>query len=157
LLRQERFAAALDHVRARPAQIVDADVSLLEAALLVHSGEPATAEARCRQLILTDALNPDAHYLLALCREQAGDFAGADNHDGMAAYLDPDFAMPRLHRGLLAGRRNDDATARRELARALQLLPQEHSRRILLFGGGFTHEALLACCRSSLREHEARS
>jgi chemotaxis protein methyltransferase CheR len=156
LLGQERFAEALAHVRARPAHIADADVLLLEAVLLVHAGEPTEAEATCRQLLLEDALNPDAHYVLALCREQADDAAGADKYDGMAAYLDAGFAMPRLHRGLLAGRRNDRAKACRELAHTLTLLAQDHAQRILLFGGGFSREALMTCCRASLREHEAR-
>jgi chemotaxis protein methyltransferase CheR len=40
--------------------------------------------------------------------------------------------------------------ARRELAHAVALLPGEQADRLLLFGGGFGREALLALCHAEL-------
>jgi len=87
----------------------------------------------------------------ALCREHARDREGAANHDHYALYLDPTFAMPRLHLGLMAKRTGDLEGARRELARALALLAGEDAARILLLGGGFTRAALVDVCRAELR------
>ncbi len=51
----------------------DKDVLLLRAALLTHSGQLGAAEDVSTQLLEDDELNSGAHYLLALCRESAGD------------------------------------------------------------------------------------
>jgi chemotaxis protein methyltransferase CheR len=154
LLSRERFGEALDHVRARPSAVpADPDVLLLEATLLAHSGQLATAEDACLRLLLVDEFNAGAHYVLALCREHAGQPERACEHDRLATYLDPDFAMPRLHLGLIAGRCNDRETACRELQQALALLKREDPSRLLLFGGGFNREALMALCESALREN----
>jgi chemotaxis protein methyltransferase CheR len=154
LLRRERFAEALDHVRSGPpAAGRDPDVLLLEATLLAHSGQVAAAEAACRRLLLIDELNAETHYVLGLCREQAMDRDGAGEHYRVAAYLDPEFAMPRLHQGLLARRTGERDVARRELAQARALLGREEPSRLLLFGGGFSREALIALCESALRDN----
>lgn len=153
LLREERFAEALDHVRSKPATAdPDADMLLLEATLLVHSGNLAAAEAMCQRLLLIDEFNAGAHYVLALCREQSGQQDRAAEHYRVAVYLDPDFAMPRLHLGLLARRMGKRDAARRDLTEALALLKQENASRLLLFGGGFSREALVALCMSALKE-----
>lgn len=158
LLRRERFVEALDYVRAgRTEAGRDPDTLLLEATLLSHSGQHAAAEQRCAQLLTIDGLNAGAHYVLALCREQAGDRDAAAEYDRVAAYLDPAFAMPRLHLGLLARRTGDRDAARREFAQALMLLKGEDASRLLLFGGGFHRDGLIALCESSLREAGGRS
>jgi chemotaxis protein methyltransferase CheR len=123
-------------------------VLLLRAALLTHSGALADAESACLDLLSADELNAGAHYLLALCREGVGDTLGAMEHDHIAAYADPGFAMPRLHLGLLARRAGDRENARRELGHALILLQREEPSRLLLFGGGFGRDALVALCRT---------
>jgi chemotaxis protein methyltransferase CheR len=151
LLRQERFDEALDQVRVLPPESAgDPDVRLLEAVLLAHSGQLAEAEEACLDLLRIDELNAGAHYVLALCCEGGGDGRRAVEHDQVAAYLDPDFAMPRLHLGLLARRAGEHDAARRELGRALALLHREDASRLLFFGGGFHREALVALCRAEL-------
>jgi chemotaxis protein methyltransferase CheR len=153
LLRKERFADALENLRGRPRECEhDPDALLLEAALLAQSGQLAVAEIACRRLIVIDELNAGAHYLLALCREHAGDRDSAGEYDRIAAYLDPVFAMPRLHLGFLARRASDPATAQRELGHALILLKREAASRILMFGGGFNRKALIALCESAYKE-----
>ncbi len=151
LLGRERFAeveallAALPPDRAR-----DPDVLLLRAVLHTHGGNLSAAERICAELLLLDDMNAGAHYLLALCRESAGDDRGAMRHDRIAAYLDPSFAMPRLHLGRLARRAGDRDGARRDLQQALLLIEREDSVHLLLFAGGFGRSALAALCRAEL-------
>jgi chemotaxis protein methyltransferase CheR len=150
-LRQERFAEALEILSALPPEAHrDPDALLLRAALLTNGGRLAEAEDVCRGLLSIDELNAGAHYLMALCREHDGDASGAIDHDQTAIYLDPEFAMPHLHLGLMARRSEDRPQARRELGQALALLSREEASRLLLFGGGFTREALSQLCRTEL-------
>lgn len=151
LLRKERFAEALAHVRTLPPESAgDPDVLLMGAVLLTQSGQLVEAERVCTDLLALDEMNAGAHYLMALCREGAGDRQGALDHDQAAIYLDPAFAMPRLHLGLLARRAGERQAARRELGQALVLLQREEASRVLLFGGGFSRDALVALCRAEL-------
>jgi chemotaxis protein methyltransferase CheR len=153
LLRRERFTEALAYVRELPRDLRrNPDVLLLEAMLLAHNGDLVSAQEACRNLLDIDEFNAGAHYIMALCRENAQDLAGAAEHDRIALYLDPGFAMPRLHLGLLARRGGDRDTARRDLGQALHLLRSEDASRLLLFGGGFNRQALLVLCESALRD-----
>jgi chemotaxis protein methyltransferase CheR len=152
LLRQERFGEAHALLADLPAgSEKDADVLLLRAVLLTHGGDLAQAEVLCRDVIALDEMSAGAHYLTALCREDAGDRGAAADHDRIAAYLDPTFAMPRLHLGLLARRAGDHQAARRELGEAMTLLEREDASRLLLYGGGFGRPGLAALCRAELR------
>jgi chemotaxis protein methyltransferase CheR len=152
LLERERFADALALLGELPPDAMsDPDVLLLRAVLLTHSGQLEAAESACFELRGVDELSAGAHYLLALCREGVGDRSGAAEHNRVAAYLDPGFAMPHLHLGLLARRAGDLTAAQRELKEALVLLAREDASRVLLFGGGFTREALTNLCRAELR------
>ncbi|TAL03792.1 MAG: protein-glutamate O-methyltransferase, partial [Rhodospirillaceae bacterium] len=153
LLRDERFVDALAHIRTLPPGAgQDPDALLLEAMLLAHGSEFVAAADICRRLLMIDELNACAHYVLALCREGQGDRDGAIEQDRVAIYLDAAFAMPRLHLGLLARRTGDRVLARRELGQAQALLKHEDASRLLLFGGGFNRQALLALCDSALRD-----
>lgn len=151
LLEKERFAEALALVHALPPEsALEPNVLLLRAVLLTHSGQLAAAEEACAELLAVDELDAGSHYLLALCREGAGDVSAAADHDQIAVYLDPAFAMPRLHLGLLSRRANDRESARRDLGHALVLLQREDASRLALFGGGFGRAALVALCRTEL-------
>ena len=151
LFREERFADALGLIDAFPPESGrDTEVLLLRAVLLTHSGQLAEAERTCERLLEIDELNAGAHYLLALCREGSGDRPRAVYHDQVAIYLDPGFAMPHLHLGVLSRRTDGRVTARRELEQAIMLLQREDAARLLLFGGGFSREALVALCRAEL-------
>jgi chemotaxis protein methyltransferase CheR len=158
LMRQERFGEAGAVLAELPPESThDADVLLLRAVLLTHGGDLAAAETLCREVLMLDEMSAGAHYLTALCREDARDRVGAADHDRVAVYLDPSFAMPRLHLGLLARRGGDFGAARRELVEALALLQREDTSRLLLFGGGFGREGLIALCRAELRSCGAAS
>jgi chemotaxis protein methyltransferase CheR len=153
LVRQERFAEALDNLRAgAKAEAPNPDVLLLEAALLVHGGKLEAAADAAARLLLTGACSAGAHYVLALCREHAGLSERAGEHHREATRYDPSFAMPRLHLGLLSRRDGELDAACREFAQALVLLKREEPSRILLFGGGFSREALMALCESALKD-----
>jgi len=153
LLRSERFGDALAHIRRLPAGASgDPDVMLLEATLLAHGGEYTAARITCQRLLAADELNAGAQYVLALCHEGLGDSNGAIEQHRVAIYLDATFAMPRLHVGLLARQIGDLGLARRELGQALSLLKHEDASRLLLFGGGFNRQALVALCEATLRD-----
>jgi chemotaxis protein methyltransferase CheR len=149
LVRQERFAEALDLVRRNPAGR-SADALLLEAALLAHSNLWTGAAEIATRLLAVDDRNAGAHYLLALCGEHARQPDRAIAHHRMAIRFDPSFAMPRLHLGLLLRRAGELRAAEGELSQALRLLSTEDASRLLLFGGGFGREALTSVCEAAL-------
>jgi chemotaxis protein methyltransferase CheR len=150
-VRQERFSDALQIVCSLPPDShEDPDALLLRAVLLTNNGRLDESEEVCRRLLAVDQLNAGAHYLMALCREHAGDSTGAIEHGQTAVYLDAGFAMPHLHLGIMAKRSGDAAAAQRELGQALILLAREDASRILLFGGGFSRDTLLQLCRTEL-------
>jgi chemotaxis protein methyltransferase CheR len=151
LLRQERFAQALDALAELPPEANDDPAALLlRAVLLLHCGHRTAAEAVCHGLLARGELRAGAHFVLALCEENAANVAAAAERQREAARLDPDFAMPRLRLGLLAKREGDRAVARRELGQALLLLEREDPERLILFGGGFSRKTLIALCQSAL-------
>lgn len=156
LLRRERYAEALESLGADPVG-ESRDALLLRAVLLTHRGDLALAHATCQRLLALDELSAGAHYVKALCCESAGDLAAARQHDQTASYLEPEFAMPHLHLGLLARRGGDLLAAQRAFQRALGLLLKEDATRIVLFGGGFSREALLQLCRTELEACAAES
>jgi chemotaxis protein methyltransferase CheR len=151
LLQKEHFAEALELLHDLPSDAAqDPDALLLRAVLLTHSGEVVSAEKVCERLLELDELNAGAHYVMALCRESVRDLSGAFDHDQIATYLDPTFAMAHLHLGLMARRAGDQAATERELGQAALLLQREEASRLLLFGGGFSREGLIALCRAEL-------
>ncbi|HEY3255829.1 MAG TPA: CheR family methyltransferase, partial [Polyangiaceae bacterium] len=151
LLSQERFSEALEALPRAPANASrDPDEVLLRAALLTHCGRLDEAELACAELLAIDGLNAGAHYLRALCRERSADSRTAIEYNQIAAYLEPSFAMPHLHWGLIARRTGDRSTALRELTQAVLLLQRESAARLLLFGGGFSREGLISLCQSEL-------
>ncbi|MDY7090274.1 MAG: CheR family methyltransferase [Actinomycetota bacterium] len=150
LLRQERFAAALELIATpRAAPMLPRD-QLLHGVLLAQAGRLDEAVTLARLLSDENGLNPDAHQLLGLCLEDGSAVAEALGQYRLAAYLDPGFALPRMRLGQLARRQGDDRTAAGELERALELLARESEQRITLFGGGFGRIALTVLCRSEL-------
>jgi len=151
LLHKEQFSAALDQVRALPSDAAsDPEAMLLEAVLLASSGRFDEADRVCQCLLAVDELNAGAHYVLALCSAGGGRLDRAVHHDRVATYLDPGFAMPRLHLGLMLRREGERAQARQELGQARSLLEREDGARLLMFGGGFNRNALLALCDAEL-------
>jgi chemotaxis protein methyltransferase CheR len=152
LLRQERFAEALGQVQAETQTHRKPDLLLLEAALLVHCGKLEAADEAASRLLLLDGASAGAHYVLALCREHVGLAERAAEHHRAAVRHDSSFAMPRLHLGLLARRAGDLRRARTEFSQAIALLERENASRLVLFGGGFSREALVALCQSALTE-----
>ena len=159
LLREERFAEALALVRRLARRAArDPDVLLLHAVLLTHSGRAGAAE---------DSLPRAAGHRRAERRRPlpAGALPRGRGRSPRrrrarpdAVYLDPAFAMPRLHLGLLAAARRRPARPRAaSSARRCSLLQREDASRLLLFGGGFTRDALLALCRAELSACGRRS
>jgi chemotaxis protein methyltransferase CheR len=88
--------------------------------------------------------------VLGLCDAANGQLEEATYHDRIATYLDPEFAMPRLHLGLMLRRSGDRKAASLELTHARSLLEREDPKRLALFGGGFGRAALLELCVAEL-------
>jgi chemotaxis protein methyltransferase CheR len=85
LFRCERASEALALLNELPASVrEDSHVLLLTAILLTQGNDLAEAERVCAELLLRDPRNPGAHYLMALCKESAGDHAGAVKCDRAA-------------------------------------------------------------------------
>jgi chemotaxis protein methyltransferase CheR len=159
-MRTERFELALQRLDALPPDAAEsAPALLLRAASIAHAGELRAAEQLCLRLLSDndDGDGAGAHHVLALCRDAAGRTAEAMAQDRVAIGLDPAFAMPRLHLGLLARRTGDIPLARQELACAIDLLEHEDPTRLLLFGGGFDRPALIALCRAELASAQERA
>jgi chemotaxis protein methyltransferase CheR len=149
LLRDDRLAEAL---RAMPARCEgDPEALVLRGVLLAGTGDIKSAEDACRTVMSLDPLHAGARYLLALCREDCGDDAGAVECYRAASYLEPRFAMPHMRLGLLARRRGDLAEAGRELRVAAALLSEDDDPRLVLFSGGLRREALIDLCRAESR------
>ena len=158
LMQRDRHTEALALLSTTSgAQTHDPDQLLIEATLLIHGNHFAAAEAVCERLLSIDELSAGANYVLALCREAAGDPERALHLDEVAAYLDPDFAMPHLHTGLLLRRIGKPEAARRALARAQALLAREDPARLAMFSGGFGRSALLALCSAEFSSQEGSS
>ncbi len=151
LMKQEKFHEALRALAGDPLLPSEPDELVLRAMLLVSTGALPQAQALCEQILALDELNAGAHYIMAICNEHLGDVEGAIDHSQTAVYLDSAFAMPHLQLGRLAHRRDELATARRELDLAAALLAREDVARIVLFGGGFSRQALVELCRAELR------
>jgi chemotaxis protein methyltransferase CheR len=150
LLREERFAEELTVIEAGLAARPESPDLLLHGVLLAQVGRIDDAEIVARRLLDVAILNADAHHLLGVCLEGAAAVDAAIEHYQLAAYLDPEFAMPKLRLGLLARRNGSVEAAGAELDVALTLLHTEREERIMLFGGGFGRVALATLCRAEL-------
>jgi chemotaxis protein methyltransferase CheR len=133
-----------------PALSQSSEALLLNAVLAAQGGDAAAAQLLCARLIARNEKGACAHYLAALACESGGDAPQAVRHARAATVLDPGFAMARLHLGLLARRAGRRDEAARELRQALPLLAREEPARLVLFGGGFSRDGLLALCRAEL-------
>ena len=114
LMRDDRFAEALNLLVARDR--VDSRELLLRGVLLAQVGRLAEARDAAHRLIDAGGPHPDAHHLLGLCHELDCAEQAAGQYR-LAAYLDPDFAMPRLRMGLLARRRDPRPAPHEEMLR----------------------------------------
>jgi chemotaxis protein methyltransferase CheR len=149
LMSEERHEEALHAVGGGE---LDADRLLLRAVLLANLGRVSEARQASHLTLGADAFNAGAHYVLALCAEREGELALAVAHDETAVYLDATFAMPHLHMGLLTRRMADAAAAGRHFRAARDLLGREDASRIMLFGGGFSRQALIQVCETQMGE-----
>ena len=151
LFERERFAEALvllGTIVVTPDRADD--LAIYRAAAQLGVGATADAEATARTVIVEGTRPADAHMVVALAAEHRADNAKARAHHHSALYLDPAFALARLHLGRIDRREGKLVDARRELRQALELLGHESEVRLVLFGGGFSREGLVALCKSEL-------
>jgi chemotaxis protein methyltransferase CheR len=147
----ERFSQAIDMLDLLPPGSASTeDLRLMRAVMLTNLNRRDESERECKLLLEADELNAGAHYLMGLCREQAGSLPEALEHARMAIYLDPTFAMAHLHHGLLSRRLRHPATAADSLHRALTAIDHEPAPRLTLFAGGFSRKSLRELCLREL-------
>ncbi len=101
-------------------------------------------------MIVSDPSDARAHYLLAVCRADAGDPVAAEHHARGALEHAPGFAMACVQLAFLERRAGATAEARGHLVRAMALLESEDPTRLALFAGGFGRAALVELCRREL-------
>ncbi len=148
----ERFAEALQALLEETGQVPEhGDCQLLAALITVNLGDYQRAKQTCDQFLATNGPTAGIHYLLGLCFEGENDLQSAWLEHNRATVLDPSFAMPRIHLGLIAKRSRNLGGATREFERAYQLLHHEKSERLHLFCSGFPRAALLALCRDEIQ------
>jgi chemotaxis protein methyltransferase CheR len=151
LLEEERYAEARDWLEGLAEQEQEQSLSrLLRAALLLQAGAFREAERLGEVLAESGMQGAAAHYLVGLCREQAGDATSARACYERAVHLEPTFALGHLRLGMLARRDGVRATARVALRLALTLLVHEQPLHLMLFGGGFGRHGLMQVCQREL-------
>ncbi|WP_224360307.1 CheR family methyltransferase [Hyalangium versicolor] len=151
LLEEERYAEARAWLEALPQHEREQSLSkLLSAALHLQSGAFREAERLGEALAESGVQAAEAHYLLGLCREQAGDGHHARARYERAVHLEPTFALGHLRLGMLARREGAATAARVALRLALILLAHEQPLHLTLFGGGFGRHGLMQVCQREL-------
>ena len=146
----EAPAATVSAVPSGHVKSEDPEELTLQVISELSRGNTTEAEQTCSRLLEVSNMDASAHYLMALCREQRGDVYGAIEQDEIAAYLDPTFSMPQLHKGMLSCKTGNLEGGRRSLEKSLELLRTEDSARILLLGGGFHRQSLIHACKREL-------
>jgi len=109
----------------QPAPVSD-DTVLADAFRLADQGHLDEAAERCENLLQRHRHQADAHYLLGLIREAAGNAQEAETMLRKAIYLDPNHYQALTHLGVICRRKGDDTGARRfqeRAARAAQRHP----------------------------------
>lgn len=148
----ERFAEAWQALLEETGQVPEhGDCQLLAAIITVNLGDYQRAKRACAQFLETNGPTAGIHYLLGLSFEGENDLRSAWTEHHRATVLDPSFAMPRIHMGLIAKRSKNFDRAITEFEKAYQLLHHEKSERLHLFSSGFSRTALLALCRDEIQ------
>lgn len=151
LLEEERYSEARALLSSLPEHEREQSLSrLLQAALHLQAGLFREAERLGKALIESGVQGAAAHYLLGLCREQAGDATNARGCYERAVHMDPTFALGHLRLGMLARRDGAPTNARVALRLALTLLAHEQPVHLTLFGGGFGRHGLMQVCQREL-------
>jgi len=104
---------------------------LVAARQAADRGDSNTAERCCQDYLNTNALDPDAHCLLALLKAAINDFAAAEQALRRCLYLCPDHTEALNHLALLYERRGDTAGAKRmrgHAAKAAAATATQHSK-----------------------------
>jgi len=137
----------------------DPGVILLRAVLLTHAGEIDSRARSARSSWSSMSSTPAPITSSRSAQRAPGQLQNAVEEDQIAVYLDPGFAMPHLHLGLMARRSGDLETAQRELSRAALLLGWRHLALVAL-RSGFGRDSLVALCKAELgrleRDRESR-
>lgn len=107
---------------------VDSDTLLSHAFELANQGHLDEAAAHCESLLQRGVHQADAHYLLGLIRESAGNAQNAEQMLRKAVYLDPDHYEALTHLSVLALKKGDKVSAQCYQQRATRALRRNQER-----------------------------
>ena len=105
------------------------------------------AEARCRDAIEQDKLNPEWTYRLSCILSERGDLDGSIAALQRTLYLAPDHVLARFALGSLAARRGEQTASRRHFLLALARLDQYGPDAVIEGSGGLTARELAGVIR----------
>jgi chemotaxis protein methyltransferase WspC len=106
----------------------DPEQLLLQAFQLADQGHMKEAEARCEALLREKAHQADAHYLLGIIREAAGNTRDAELMFRKAVYLQPDHYEALVHLSVICKKTGDPKTAQRFFERATRAQARQRPR-----------------------------
>ena len=86
------------------------------------------AEARCEALLREKPHQADAHYLLGIIREAAGNTRDAELMFRKAVYLQPDHYEALVHLSVICKKTGDPKTAQRFFERATRAQTRQRPR-----------------------------
>lgn len=120
------LATGTDRASAAATPATDANRLLLQAFELADKGRMQEAAACCEQLLRAKDCQADAHYLLGVIREAAGELQEAEQLFRKAVYLRPDHYEALVHLSVICAKTGDQQGARRLRERAARA--QSHGR-----------------------------
>ena len=124
--------------------------TLAEVRDLADRGQWQAALSSCEELLRTDALNPLAHFTMALILEHGGALKATESALRRALYLDSGFILAHYHLGVVTHRNRDRQLARRAFENALDLLRAKPEADLVEHGDGITAAELMDLTRMHL-------
>ena len=105
----------------------DSEALLARAFQLADQGHMDEAAACCESLLTVTACQADAHFLLGVIREAAGNTREAEQMFRRAVYLQPNHYQALVHLSVICERTGDPVGARRFLERATRAQSRQQS------------------------------
>ena len=150
LLAIERYDEALEVLDRIPYGDDDVEIVGVRAAIHLHLGHYATAEALCDKALARIESHAAANYVMGMCRERYGSLRAASAHYRRAIESDPRFVLAHLQLGLVCRRLGDLEGCRNSFRAALPLLRVDADPALHAFAGALPRQALVAMCQSEL-------
>jgi len=123
---------------------------LLRALVLAGQGLEKQAADCCRRALSLEPCHAEAHFVHGLLLDAQGQTDRALDELQKAVFLDSNFAPAAFRLACLLQREGRSVAAERVFRSTLQALEHDTDERLLLYGGGFSRDALRAFCQARL-------